>query len=284
MKHILTFDIEDWFHIIDIPGLEDVSTWDKRPSIVEDRTNLILTILEEFEVKATFFILGWIAEKYPTLSRKIAESGHEVASHSYWHRRVYNQSRKEFYQDLKRSIDVIQNQTGIKVKGFRAPSFSIVPGTEWAFDIIKEIGLEYDASLFPAKRAHGGYPCAAGIHMLETSKGSLPELPMSISTFGSMGFPFSGGGYLRLLPLWVIKNRFKTFERQGLPVVVYLHPRDFAPDQPRVRMPIHRMFKSYVGLTTTESKLKSLLADFQFTTCEDALSSYLETMIEKKKN
>ena len=129
MKHALSFDIEDWFHLVDIPELEDFSTWDTRSSIVEEKTDLILSIVDQFEVKATFFVLGWIAKKYPKISKKIVEAGHELGTHSYWHRRVYELTPDIFYNDLKLSIDVLQDQTGFRVSGFRAPSFSIIPGT-----------------------------------------------------------------------------------------------------------------------------------------------------------
>lgn len=272
MKHALSFDIEDWFHIVDIPELEDRSSWNDFDSIVEEKTDLILEVLDEFDTKATFFILGWIARKYPQLSKKVADAGHEIGSHSFWHRRVYEMTPEDFKHDLAMSIDVLEQQTGQKVKGFRAPSFSIIPGAEWAFDVIKEVGLEYDASLFPAKRGHGGYPCQQRSHRIETTQnGYLPELPMSISSFGPAKIPFSGGGYMRALPLWAIKRGFRSFEKKGIPAVVYLHPRDFAPEQPVVKMPFHRKFKSYTGLSTTEAKLRALLEQFEFTTCENIL-------------
>ena len=274
MKHALSFDIEDWFHIVDIPELEDTSTWDTRPSIVEEKTNLILSIVEQFEVKATFFVLGWIAKKYPKISKKIVEAGHELGTHSYWHRRVYELTPDVFYKDLKLSIDVLEDQTGVKVSGFRAPSFSIIPGTEWAFDVINEVGLTYDASLFPASRGHGGFPCQLEPHIINETDFRIPELPMSIYKAGQFSIPFSGGGYLRDLPYFLIEYGFQSFEIKGIPVVVYLHPRDFATDQPIVSMPIHRRFKSYIGLSTTEKKLRNLLENYNFTTCKEVLKDY----------
>lgn len=274
MKHALSFDIEDWFHIVDIPELEDISKWDIRPSIVEQYTDLILSILEEFEVKATFFVLGWVAKKYPKIAKKIVKAGHELGTHSFWHRRVYELTPEIFYDDLKLSIDVLQDQTGVKLYGFRAPSFSIIPGSEWAFDIINEVGLKYDASLFPASRGHGGFPCPIEPHTISRMDVNIPELPMSIYKYGQISIPFSGGGYLRALPYFLINHGFQSFKKKGIPVVVYLHPRDFAADQPKVSMPLDRKFKSYVGLSTTENKLRSLLKNFEFTTCEQILKDY----------
>lgn len=275
MKHALSFDIEDWFHIVDIPELEDTSTWDVRSSIVEEKTDLVLAIVDEFEVKATFFVLGWVAKKYPEIAKKIMDAGHEIGTHSFWHRRVYELTPEIFYNDLKLSVDVLQDQTRVKVNSFRAPSFSIIPGSEWAFDVIKEVGLTYDASLFPASRGHGGYPCPQEAHLVSTSDGAMPELPMSVFKAGHLSMPFSGGGYLRALPHKVIEQGFTAFEKKGVPVVVYLHPRDFAPEQPVVPMPLHRKFKSYIGLSTTEQKLRRLLKKFEFTTCENVLKKHL---------
>lgn len=277
MKHALSFDIEDWFHIVEIPELEDRSKWDTFPSIVEEKTDLILEILNEYDVKATFFVLGWIAKKYPSIAKKIAENGHELGTHSFWHRKVYEMSQDEFYEDLKQSIDIIRDQSGAEVKGYRAPSFSITPGTEWALKVMSELGLEYDASLFPASRSHGGYKLKQGPQMLDKNLfgNTFPELPMSMMTFGSMNIPFSGGGYLRFWPEWWLKYGFRQLEKKGLPGVIYLHPRDFAPECPRVEMPLHRRFKCYTGLETTERKLIMLLNNFQFDTCENVLKEQL---------
>ncbi|MTI88122.1 MAG: DUF3473 domain-containing protein [Balneolaceae bacterium] len=273
MIHALSFDIEDWFHIVDIPELENRDNWHEFDSIVEDKTALILDILDEYDTKATFFILGWIAQKYPKLSKRIADAGHEIGSHSFWHRRVYTMHPDDFRYDLALSKDLLEQQTGQKVKGFRAPSFSITPGTEWAFDIMGELGFLYDASLFPATRGHGGYPCTQETHIIPLTEANtyLFELPMSIQGFGPVKIPFSGGGYMRLLPSGVIQRYFNSFEDNKTPVVVYLHPRDFAPEQPRVKMPLDRKFKSYVGLNSTEQKLRKLLEDYSFDTCMNVI-------------
>jgi polysaccharide deacetylase family protein (PEP-CTERM system associated) len=214
-----------------------------------------------------------VAERYPEIAKTIAAGGHELATHSFWHRRVDQLAPNVFREDLRRSIDVLQQQTGLPVLGFRAPSFSITPGAEWAFDVLHDVGLRYDASLFPAARGHGGYPCPQEGHAFTKAPSGkpMPELPMSVLHLGPARLPFSGGGYMRLLPQWLIRRGFDSFEKRGTPVVVYLHPRDFAADGPRVPMPLHRRFKSYVGLKSTEAKLEMLLARYQFTTCADVL-------------
>jgi polysaccharide deacetylase family protein (PEP-CTERM system associated) len=275
----LSFDIEDWFHLVEIDAVADSRNWPSLPSLVERETDWILQTLAAAHVHATFFVLGWVAERYPMLVRRISDAGHELASHSYWHRRVDQLSRNEFRRDLDQSIDAIEQAAGQKVRGFRAPSFSITPGAEWALDVILEAGLSYDASLFPASRGQGGYPCRQEPHMFDRlpSGRSMPELPMSVLRGGPFKLPFSGGGYLRLLPVPIIRYGFLHFHRRNLPVVVYLHPRDFASDCPRVPMPPHRRFKCYVGLHTTRRKLQILLERFQWDTCFNVLHTTVDT-------
>jgi polysaccharide deacetylase family protein (PEP-CTERM system associated) len=270
--HALSFDIEDWFHIIDVDSVKDPGSWDSFPSIVEEQTKEIIELLKEFRVTATFFILGWIAERYPDLVRRIADQGHEIGTHSFWHRKIFDLSPNEFHEDLVDSIDVLEQHRGVKVKGFRAPSFSIIPGTEWAFDVIKKVGLAYDASLFPARRAHGGYPCQRAPHMRECSKsGNIPELPMSVLGIGPVKLCFSGGGYFRLLPASLIARGIRATETAGRSAVLYLHPRDFATNCPRVSMSPYRRFKCHVGQSNTTKKLRKLLANFRFSTCYEVL-------------
>jgi polysaccharide deacetylase family protein (PEP-CTERM system associated) len=274
VTHILSFDIEDWFHLIGIDAVADSSIWPTLPSLVVDYTRLIVDLVSEADARATFFVLGWVAERYPQLTRTISAAGHEIATHSYWHRRVDQHSPDEFRKDLQRSIDVLQEQTGKKVLGFRAPTFSITPGTEWAFDVMHDVGLAYDASLFPSPRAHGGYRCPQEAHLFTNVPSGRPilELPMNGAfKAGPALLPFSGGGYMRLLPQWLIRRGFDSFERKDIPVVVYLHPRDFAPECPRVPMPIIRRFKYNIGLSSTEAKLKMLLNNYAFDTCAAVL-------------
>ena len=269
----LSFDIEDWFHIVEVDALSDPSTWDEMESLVERYTEWIVQTVTESGTRCTFFVLGWIAERYPHLVELMVRHGHEVGTHSYWHRRVYELTPESFREDMQRSIDVIEQAGGAKVIGFRAPSFSITPGTEWAFDVLHDLGIQYDASLFPAGRAHGGYPCPEGPHVFEGAPSGrpMPELPMSIMQLGPKRLPFSGGGYLRLLPGWLIRHGFAQQHARGLPAVIYLHPRDFAPDCPRVPMPLHRRFKCYVNTRGTKAKLRMLLDRYQFGTCAQVL-------------
>ncbi|MFI4917801.1 MAG: polysaccharide deacetylase family protein [Phycisphaerales bacterium JB060] len=281
VNHVMSFDIEDWFHIVDIPAVDDPDQWpelSKQSSLVERYTDQVLELCRKHDVRATFFVLGWIAERHPDLVTRIAEAGHELGSHSFWHRRVYALTPDEFLTDLQGSIDAIRAAApGASLRGFRAPSFSITPGTEWAFDVLREAGFRYDASLFPGTRGHGGYACPPGPHVIQTPAGArLPELPMSVAPIGAGPLRhrmcYSGGGYMRLLPEALIRQGIQREAAQGRGTVVYLHPRDFAPDCPRVPMPASRRFKCYVGLSSTLNKLDRLLGSYEWTTCEDALA------------
>lgn len=277
VRHVLSFDIEDWFHIVDIPAVDDPKRWpelSRESSLVERYTDQILELCRQHQTRATFFVLGWIAERHPALVARIADAGHEIATHSFWHRRVYTLKPEAFLQDLRDSIDAIRAAApGATIRGFRAPSFSITPGTEWAFDVLHDLGIEYDASLFPAPRGHGGYPCPQAPHVFADAPSGrpMPELPMSVMRLAGRRMAFSGGGYLRLLPGWLIRRGFDQLNRRGLPTVVYLHPRDFAPDCPRVPMPMKRRFQCYVGLGTTKAKLQMLLQRYRFDTCAAVL-------------
>ncbi len=273
ITNALSFDIEDWFHMVEIDAVSDPKTWPDLDSLVERYTEWIVQTVTEADVKATFFILGWIAERYPRLVKLIADNGHELATHSFWHRRVDQLTPESFHLDMQQSIDAIEAAGGHRVLGFRAPSFSITPGTEWAFDVLHDLGLKYDASLFPARRGHGGYTCPTGAHTFTGAPSGrpMPELPMSVMRLFGTRLAFSGGGYLRLLPWWMIRRGFEQLNRQGTATVVYLHPRDFAPECPRVPMPPFRRFKCYVGLRSTADKLRMLLQHYRFDTCAAVL-------------
>ncbi len=280
LTHALSFDIEDWFHIVEIKAVEDPSKWPElhaRSTLVERYTDLILRICDDHGAKGTFFMLGWVAERHPGLVRRIAGAGHEIGTHSYWHRKVYELSPETFAEDIALSMKVLRDAApGVSIRGFRAPSFSITRGCEWAFDVLLDQGIAYDASLFPGARGHGGYACPAGMHTITTPSGrTLPELPMSLAPVGVGPFRkrmcYSGGGYLRLITRRMIEQGMAHEAKAGRPTVVYLHPRDFAPDCPRVPMPPHRRFKCYVGCASTEGKLRHMLSRHRWDTCAAVL-------------
>lgn len=278
--HALSFDIEDWFHIVEVRAVRDSGRWpalSDASSLVERYTDHILSLCDEAGVRATFFILGWIAERHPALVARIADAGHEIGTHSFWHRKVYELDKATFREDLMRSLDAIRTAApSVEILGFRAPSFSITPGTEWAFDVLFDAGLRYDTSLFPGRRGHGGYACTPGAHRITTPLGqTLAELPMSLATIGvgpmRRRMCYSGGGYLRALPYRMIEQGLRAEAAQRRPTVVYLHPRDFAPDCPKVAMPPLRFFKCYIGTRTTTAKLRRLLAEHRWATCLEVL-------------
>jgi peptidoglycan-N-acetylglucosamine deacetylase len=270
--HILTFDIEEWFHILDNPKTSDIDQWRLLPSRLEGGVNQLLDFCDIAGVKATFFILGWVAEQAPDVMAEIARRGHEVGCHSYRHQLVYKQTPREFEHDLTQALERIQTATGIRPKAYRAPGFSITPKSAWAFDILARNGIEIDASVFPANRAHGGLPAfpAGKPCILETGNGNeIKIFPMSFGTILGRRIIFSGGGYFRLLPYRALKFGFSNSDY----VMTYFHPRDFDPDQPVVPgLGPARLFKAYVGLDTALEKLQKLTSCFNFIPVGDAAS------------
>lgn len=284
--HALTFDIEEWFHLVGVASMADRSRWEILERTVEPLTDQILSILDETNARGTFFVLGWVAERYPAMVRRISEAGHEIASHSYDHREVYEQSPAEFREDLKRSVGVLEDAGGQRVLGFRAPSFSLTPGCEWAWDAMLDCGLRYDASVFPVKRAHGGYPLEkqhdASTARLTTPTGrTIQALPMSVMRVPVLNkrVAFSGGGYFRVLPWWLVRLGFAQHDSAGCSAVLYLHPWDFAPDGPTLPMRKFQRFKCYHNRDQTEHRLRELLGRYRFGACAEVLG--VEAQIQK---
>lgn len=281
--HAMSFDIEEWFHLVGVEAMADRSRWEALERTVEPLTDRILEMLAGHDVRATFFVLGWVAERYPAMVRRIAEAGHEIGSHSYWHREVYTQSRADFREDLTRSIGVLEAVGGCQVRGFRAPSFSLTAGCEWAWDVMLDLGLRYDASVFPIKRAHGGYPLETTDRVqLTTPTGRvIDELPMSVMRLPLLGkrVAFSGGGYFRVLPWWLVQRGFDQHEAAGRSAVLYLHPWDLAPGGPSLPMRAFQKFKCYHNRGQTERRLGALMQRYRFGTCAEVLG--LDARCEK---
>jgi len=269
---ILSFDIEDWFHVLDNPETSSPASWKKMPSRLETGVDRILSLLCDTNQPATFFCLGWIAEKYPSVIKKIVDSGHHLATHSHTHQLAYNQSKSQFEEDLRRSIDTLQQVSGTKIDTYRAPGFSITSKNLWAFEILHRLGIDNDCSVFPASRAHGGIPdyFAARPSLIKYENITLNSLPINTSKILGKNIVYSGGGYFRLLPLWYLKRRFSHDNY----IMTYFHPRDFDPNQPMVPgLGIFRKFKSYVGLSRAYSKLEFLLKEHQFINVDMAVKS-----------
>lgn len=267
MLNALTFDVEDYFQVSGFEKIIRYEDWDKFESRVVLNTEKILRILASHEVKATFFILGWIAERFPEIVKEIDKEGHEVASHGYAHKLIYNQTREQFSDDLKKSIDVLEGIIGKRVKGYRACSYSIVKETLWALDILREEGLKYDSSIFPIIHDRYGIPEASRFpYEVEESRGDNPLIEFPLSTVKIMGrnFPIAGGGYLRLFPYLLIRWGIRKINLEGQPAIIYLHPWEFDPEQPKQAAPLLTRFRHYINLDKTEAKLRALLKDFNF--------------------
>ena len=265
MKFI-TFDIEDWFHILDHPETANPSSWDKFESRIDHGVGLILDLMDKYDLKGTFFCLGWIAEKHPHIIKRIDASGHHIGTHSYYHQLAYEQTEDDYRKDLSASIKILSDLTGKTIDAYRAPGFSIKESNLWAFDVMAEEGIKYDSSVFPANRAHGGLPQFTTDQPCKviTKKGyEIIELPMNTASLLGQKFVFSGGGYFRLLPEWYLKKLFKSQDY----VMTYFHPRDFDTGQPMIPgLPVFRRFKSYYGLKTSKRKLDNLINHNSFNT------------------
>ncbi len=270
MNNILTIDVEDWFHTTAMEPFVGPSRWEAAESRVVYNTLTLLDILETAGTRATFFILGWVAERYPGLVREIDARGHEVASHGYRHRLIYQLSPETFRDYVRRAKQVLEDLTGKAVLGYRAASFSVVPGTLWALDVIKEAGFSYDSSMFPIRHdiyGVNGFPRHPFVHA-----NGLIEIPASTVTLLRQNIPLAGGGYFRLYPYWLTKQGIRSLNRMGQPAVVYLHPWELDPDCPRIKEADWRTrFRQYVNLGKTKQRCDRLLADFAFSTVKEYL-------------
>ncbi len=267
--NILTFDIEEWFHILDNESTKTETNWLNYESRIHRNMDKILDLLAKNDQKATFFCLGWIAEKYPEIIRQIDAFGGEIASHSHLHQLVFEQDRESFKNDLERSIKTIEDITGKKITTYRAPGFSIKEESLWAFEYLLELGIETDCSVFPAKRAHGGIVNfdIKEPFLINVRGEMIKEFPMNVFRVKSSDIVFSGGGYFRFYPYWLIKNMM----RQSKYVMTYFHPRDFDYGQPMIKdLSKIRKFKSYVGLKKAFPKFEKLINDFDFLSLDQA--------------
>ena len=270
---IFSVDVEDWFHILDDPSVPTIDQWAGLPSRVENNFSRLLDIFSECNAQVTCFFLGWVAGRFPHLVKEAAKRGHEVASHGYGHRLVYEQGREQFYEDVRRARFLLEDISGAEVVGYRAPGFSTTDDTPWFFDALAEAGYQYDSSVFPAPRGHGGMPRGQR-EPHRVGETQLLEVPISVADLMGKPMCFFGGGYLRLFPYWLIRKMALQVLTEGRPVVFYIHPREIDPAHPRLPMSRTRRFKSYVNLDTTEAKLRRILQDFPVTTFKNILSNY----------
>lgn len=274
MKNALTVDVEDYFHVSALSSVISPDDWpDHDKGRVVTSTHRLLDLFDDHNHSATFFVLGWVADRYPELIKEIAQRGHEVASHGWSHQLVYNQSQQAFRQEAERGKKCLEDIVGIEVCGYRAASYSITEKSKWALDILVELGFRYDSSLFPVYHDRYGMP---GIplhpYRLRTDKGGeLVEFPLS--TVGILGYrlPVAGGGYFRLFPYAFNRWCLKSINRAQKPFVFYLHPWEIDPDQPRCPVKGLSRFRHYNNLDKCYDRLEKLLGEFQFGTMKDSL-------------
>jgi polysaccharide deacetylase family protein (PEP-CTERM system associated) len=279
MINALTIDVEDYFQVNAFAANIRPDQWDSYPLRVDGNTRRILDLLDSFSFKATFFVLGWVAERLPALTKEIHRRGHEIACHGYGHELVYVIGPERFRDDIRRSKKLLEDQCGEQVNGYRAPSYSITQRSLWALDILVEEGFTYDSSIFPVMHDTYGIPDAERFpHMRRTGAGPLVEFPLTTLPlhFGSkeVRLPIAGGGYLRLLPAELIAwgiERINTREKQ--PAVLYFHPWELDPDQPRIKASMKSRFRHYLNLDRTEKKLKHLFARIQFASMQEVLTA-----------
>ena len=257
----MTVDVEDYFQVSAFEKAISRDSWDSMPVRVDKNTNRVLDIFAEHDVKATFFMLGWVADRYPELVKRICEEGHELASHGYSHLRVTSQTRAEFREDIDRTKQLLEDMSGTAVKGYRAPSYSIGKANLWAHEEIQEAGYEYSSSVYPVNHDLYGFP-EAPRYMFKCRE-NLLEIPISTLPVGKHNIPIGGGGYFRLYPYafskWAINN---VNEKEKRSTLFYFHPWEIDPDQPKQKVGWKSRFRHYLNLTRMEGRLISLLQDF----------------------
>jgi polysaccharide deacetylase family protein (PEP-CTERM system associated) len=266
----MSIDVEDYFHVSVFDGIVPRSEWDRMESRVVANTHRLLDVFDEFAVRSTFFVLGWVGERHPHLVKAIAARGHEIASHGYAHRLIYDQTPSAFRDDVRRAKRLLEDESGRRVVGYRAPSYSITPKSLWALDVLLEEGYEYDSSIFPIRHDRYGIPVSdRRPYVITRPGGALVEVPGSTTEVGPLNLPVAGGGYFRILPYgWTKWGIARVNRLENRPAVFYLHPWEIDPGQPRLAAGRLGRFRHYRNLDQTEARLRQLLTDFRFDTIE----------------
>jgi polysaccharide deacetylase family protein (PEP-CTERM system associated) len=273
IRNVMSVDVEDYFHVEAFASEISFADWHSFAPRVEWNVFRILDLFAKHRVIGTFFILGWVAEKFPQITKEIAAAGHEVGCHAYAHRRLHTMTRTQFQQDLRKATDILAGQVGRRIESFRAPSFSIVRSTLWGLDILAEEGYRFDSSIFPVRHDLYGIPEAARFpHWAEAAeKSPIFEFPPSTLAYGDLNLGVGGGGYLRWMPYgithWALKH---INRREGQPAMVYFHPWEIDPDQPGLRGNLKSTMRHYMNLATMEGKIERLIRDFEFGTLSQA--------------
>ena len=272
--HALSFDVEEHFQVAAFWSQMRRSQWDNYESRVEWNIEKILSILSRNGTHATFFVLGWVAQKHRGLVKRIAGQGHEIASHGFGHELITSQKPSLFREDVRKSKYILEDIIEKRVCGYRAPSFTITSQTQWALPILVEEGYIYDSSIFPVQHDRYGIPGAnPWCHRIETATGAMWEVPPSTIRIGPVRLAIAGGGYFRLYPYWILRNLLKRTAAEGHPLIMYLHPWELDPDQPRMQGPLVSRVRHYLNLRKTEARLQQLVTDFRFASIREAVEA-----------
>ncbi len=270
-KNVVSVDVEDYFHAEVFSGVVDRSRWDSYASRVEGNTRRLLELLGDLNLHGTFFVLGWVAERFPGLVREIAAGGHELACHSYWHRLIYKLDRAEFREDTRRAKNVIEQAAGQPVYGYRAPTYSVIDRSVWALEILAELGFTYDSSIYPIRHDRYGMPGAPrSPFRFQTPSGPMTEFPITTFRLAGHNMPVGGGGYLRLLPRLYTRMGLKRVQKEGVPIVIYIHPWEVDPEQPTLPVSLKSRLRHYTNLSRTFDRFQSVLQAGKYTSFRES--------------
>ncbi|NOZ38314.1 MAG: DUF3473 domain-containing protein [Gammaproteobacteria bacterium] len=275
IQNALTIDVEDYFQVSAFANSVGQHEWDNHSLRVEQNTHKLLDLFDEYQIKATFFVLGWVADRARNLILEIAQRGHEIACHGYSHQLVYNQSPEVFQEETVRAKSILEEIVQQPVRGYRAASYSITNRSLWALDILAEAGFDYDSSIFPVRHDRYGIPDSPEFpYVLDTPAGhKLVEFPLSTAKIMGYRLPIAGGGYFRLYPYWLSRAGLRQINNRQKPFIFYLHPWEIDPEQPRISASWLSRFRHYNNLDKCETRLHKLASDFQFTTVENVLQN-----------
>ncbi|HEV2418540.1 MAG TPA: XrtA system polysaccharide deacetylase [Terriglobia bacterium] len=277
-RNALTVDVEDYFHASAFRATAPPEDWARLPARVERNTRKVLELLAESNTRATFFILGWVAERYPSLVREIQSAGHELGCHSYAHPLLYNITPAQFRADTSRALAAIEQASGVRARAYRAPSFSVTKCSLWALEILLELGFTMDSSIFPIRNYLYGIPTAPRQPFrIRFQGGELLEYPLPTLKFGGWNVPLTGGAYLRLMPWRVQIRGLRGMANRAVPVVLYFHPWELDPNQPRLAGAFGSRLYHYARLARTEDRLRSILQSFPFGTLSQMTQSTTAT-------
>jgi polysaccharide deacetylase family protein (PEP-CTERM system associated) len=277
MLNVLSVDVEDYFHVEAFASKVRFDDWASYAPRVEQNVARILELFGKYGARGTFFVLGWVAEKFPNVVRDIAAAGHEIGCHGYAHRRLNDLTPADFRADIRRAVALLTDQIQRPIQSYRAPSFSIVPSTMWAFEVLAEEGFRIDSSIFPVRHDLYGVPDAERFpHWQSTTRDlRIFEFPPSTFRYRNRNWAVAGGGYLRLFPYGVTRRAIQHINQvEREPAMIYFHPWEIDPDQPRIRAGLRSTLRHYVNLFTTEQKIERLLQEFQFTTLSEVCAQH----------